>query len=246
VGTGWRVDQLRLIATALLGTVDIVPEPDGLAADFESMMATSMTKEVASVTLRIWTPQHATVRFVRQVGPAIADLTGMRVQSSAQAGDYPTGAWGPEVRDYHVCVEVEPAAPGREMLAARVSLLDSSDAGGDALATALIRAVWTADEARSARIDRHVAHYTGQADLAQAIHDGLEARKAGHEDLATGLLGRAVALADGSGNEDTARLLRNVVDVIDPATGTVRLKPAAVADEMMLDTRSTKTVRVKT
>ena len=96
-------------------------------------------------------------------------------------------------------------------------------------------------------MNRHVAHYTGQAELAQAIQDGLEARKAGDEDTATARLGRAVALAHGSGNEDTANLLAEVVDVIDPATGTIRLKAkVADADEMALDTRSTKTVRVRT
>ncbi len=55
-----------------------------------------------------------------------------------------------------------------------------------------------------------------------------------------------MALAHQSGNEDTAHLLAKVVDVIDPATGTVRLKAkVADADEMALDTRSTKTVRAK-
>jgi hypothetical protein len=110
----------------------------------------------------------------------------------------------------------------------------------------LVRAIWTEDEALSTRISRHVAHYTGQAELAQAIQDGIETRKAGDEDTAAARLGRAVALAHESGNEDTARLLAKVVDVIDPATGTIRLKAKVTdADEMMLDTRSTKTVRVK-
>jgi von Willebrand factor type A C-terminal domain len=37
-----------------------------------------------------------------------------------------------------------------------------------------------------------------------------------------------------------------VVDIVDPVTGTVRLKGrVADADEMTLDTRSSKTVRVK-
>ena len=39
---------------------------------------------------------------------------------------------------------------------------------------------------------------------------------------ATAKLGRAVALAQESGNEDTAKLLAKVVDVVDAATGTVR------------------------
>ena len=53
-----------------------------------------MAKEVADVALRVWTPQHATVRFVKQVAPAVGDLTGRCAQMAPQAVDYPTGAWG--------------------------------------------------------------------------------------------------------------------------------------------------------
>ena len=246
VGSDWNVAELRKISTALLGSVDIVPDPAGLAADFEAMMQASMAKEVADVALRIWTPQHATVRFVKQVAPTVEDLTARRTQTAPQAGDYPTGAWGAESRDYHLCVDVEPGAAGQEMLAARVSLIISDASGPQILGQGLVRAIWTEDEALSTRISRHVAHYTGQAELAQAIQDGLEARKAGNDDTAAARLGQAVALAHESGNKDTASLLANVVDVIDPATGTVRLKAkVADADEMALDARSTKTVRVR-
>jgi hypothetical protein len=246
VGTGWDVDELRRIATALLGTVDIVADPAGLAADFQAMMQASMAKEVADVALRVWTPQHATVRFVKQVAPAVEDLSARRTQAAPQAVDYPVGAWGAESRDYHLCVDVEPGRVGQEMLAARVSLILSTASGPQALGQGLIRAIWTEDEALSTRISRHIAHYTGQAELAQAIQDGLEARKAGDEETATARLGQAVALAHESGNEDTAKLLAKVVDVIDPATGTIRLKAkVADADEMALDTRSTKTVRAR-
>ena len=44
VGTDWRVDELREIATALLGTVDIVAEPADMTADFEPMMTAAMGK----------------------------------------------------------------------------------------------------------------------------------------------------------------------------------------------------------
>ena len=243
VGTDWEVAELRRIATALLGSVDIVADPAGLAADFESMMRTAMGKQVADVALRVWTPQHAELRFVKQVAPTVDDLTTRRARSGPQAGDYPTGAWGGgESRDYHVCVQVTPAGVGQEMLAARVSLV----AGSEVLGQGLVRAVWTDDGALSTRINANVAHYTGQAELAQAIQDGLEARKHGDEDLATAKLGRAVALAEQSGNEETAKLLAKVVDVLDAATGTVRLKKKVDdADEMALDTRSTKTVRTR-
>jgi hypothetical protein len=247
VGTDWEVAELRRISSALLGTVDIVPDPSGLAADFAAMMQTAMGKQVADVSLRLWTPQHATIRFVKQVAPVVGDLTGRRTQSGPQAGDYPTGAWGAvESRDYHVRVQVVPAAVGQEMLAARVSLVVVTDAGPEVLGQGLVRAIWTDDEALSTRINPNVAHYTGQAELAQVIQEGLEARKQGDEETATAKLGRAVALAEQSGNEGTARLLAKVVDVVDAATGTVRLKKKVDdADEMALDTRSTKTVRTR-
>jgi hypothetical protein len=247
VGTDWEVAELRRISSALLGTVDIIPDPAGLAEDFTAMMENAMGKQVANVALRVWTPQHAVVQFVKQVAPEVADLTDRRAQSSPQAGDYPTGAWAPgESRDYHVAVAVNPAGVGQEMLAARVSLVASSASGSEVLGQGLVRAVWTDNPELSTKINARVAHYTGQAEMADLIQDGLEARKQGDEETATAKLGRAVALAEKSGNEDTAKLLAKVVDVVDAATGTVRLKKKVDdADEMALDTRSTKTVRVK-
>ncbi|ARP70263.1 VWA domain-containing protein [Streptomyces pluripotens] len=248
VGTDWEVKEVTGIASALLGTADIVADPSGLATDFTQMMETVMGKEVADVALRIWTPVGASLRFVKQVAPTVEDLTARRTEAGPRAGDYPTGSWGDESRDYHVCVEVPPAGLGQEMLAARVSLIvPQPDGSAQSLgAQGLVRAVWTDDMTASTSINPQVAHYTGQAELAQAIQQGLELRKSGDFDGATAKLGRAVQLASASGNADTAKLLAKVVDVVDAATGTVRLKTkVAEADEMTLETRSTKTVRVK-
>jgi hypothetical protein len=55
-----------------------------------------------------------------------------------------------------------------------------------------------------------------------------------------------VQLATQSGNEGTVKLLRKVVEVEDADTGTVRVRRDVDAlDEMELDTRSTRTVRVQ-
>jgi hypothetical protein len=241
VGTDWVVSELRKVASSLLGTVDIVADPSQLTADFTAMVEQAMGKATADVALRVWTPQTAEVSFVKQVAPAVEDLTAKRMVVNDRVGDYPTGAWGDESRDYHVCVRVHPGAVGDEMLAARVSLVVS----GQVASQALIRAVWTDDLALSTQINKAVAHYTGQAELAQAIQDGLAARKAGDDATATMRLGRAAQLAAISGNDATSKLLSKVVDVEDAATGTVRLKARVDdADEMALDTRSTKTVRV--
>ncbi|MBL7258997.1 vWA domain-containing protein [Paractinoplanes lichenicola] len=241
VGTNWKVSELRKIADAMLGTVDIVARPDGLTAAFEQMMTAAMGKTSADVQLKVWTPVNATVRFVKQVEPQVADLTGKRVADGARAGRYPLGSWGAESRDYHLCIDVPPGAAGDEMLAARVSIVE----GDTVHAQSLVRAVWTDDVALSTKINRQVAHYTGQAELADAIQAGIEARKAGDDHTATIKFGRAAQLAHESGNQATSELLATVVDIEDAATGTVRLRrKVAAADEMALDTRSTKTVRV--
>ncbi|MCX4663917.1 vWA domain-containing protein [Streptomyces uncialis] len=247
VGTDWEVKEVTAIASALLGTADIVADPSGLAADFTGMMEAAMGKEIADVGLRLWTPMGAEVKFVKQVAPKVEELTGRRTEAGPRAGDYPTGSWGDESRDYHVCVEVPAASIGQEMLAARVSLvIGEPDGTTRTLSQDLVRAVWTDDMAASTSINPQVAHYTGQAELARVIQQGLDARKSGDVDGATAKLGRAVQLASASGNADTAKLLAKVVDVVDAAAGTVRLKAKVeVADEMTLETRSTKTVRVK-
>jgi hypothetical protein len=241
VGAEWKVEELRRIASALLGGVELIREPDAMAADFRAMMEQAMRKITRSVSLRVWTPQGAHVAFVRQVAPTIEDLTDRATEVNPLTAEYPTGTWGTETRDYHVCIRVPPREVGEEMLAARVSLAE----GDEVLAQGLVKATWTDDHQLSTRINHQVAHYTGQAELASAIQEGLEARRTGDVATATSKLGQAVQLASESANEGTMKLLEAVVEVDDPKTGTVRLKASVDdLDEMALDTRSTRTVRV--
>jgi hypothetical protein len=242
VGTDWEVDELRKIGTALLGTVDIVAEPEDLASDFESMIIASQGRGIPDVSLRLWAPQGAELLLMSQVAPEILEIQPAASPSGPLAHDYRLGAWAPgDSRDYHVRIKVRPGNVGDEMLCGRVSLLLGD---GTVAAQALVKAVWTEDTELSTRINKAVAHYTGQAELAAAIQEGLAAAKAGDDVTATVRLGKALKLATESGNTDTVRLLAKVVDPVDAASGTVRLRKAAKADEMQLDTRSTRTVRL--
>lgn len=242
VGADWAVNELRLVASVLLGSVDLIAHPEAMADDFGSMMEASMGRGIASASLRVWAPQGAQVLFVRQVAPTIEDLTNKRTVVSDLIGDYPTGAWGDESRDYHVAVRVQPKSVGAEQLAARVQLV----IGGDVQASGLVRATWSDDATLTTRINPAVAHYTGQAELASAIQDGLAAKAAGDDATATVKLGRAAQLAAETGNDEATAKLQKVVDIQDADTGTVRLKREVdKLDEMALDTSSTKTTRVK-
>ena len=154
-------------------------------------------------------------------------------------GSYPTGAWGEELRDFHVRITVPARDLGDEMLAGRVSLVVDDQV----ISEAKLLAVWTDDLALSTRIDAEVARADGNAELAEAIQGGVRAWEAGDHDTATTLLGRAVQLADAAGDESRLDELRALVRIEDAAAGTVVIRPNVdrVA-AMTVDTHSTKTV----
>jgi len=240
VGADWVVSELREVSTALLGTVGLIPQPSQLTEEFAALVRRAMGRGVAQVQLRVWAPQGASVLFVRQVAPEVEDLTGRRQDINPLTGAYPTGSWGDETRDYHVAIRLAAKPVGAEQLAARVQLA----VGNEVVQQALVKALWSNDDGLTTRINPEVAHYTGQTELAAAIQEGLAAKASGDDAEATAKLGRAVQLAEATGNDEATAKLRKVVDVDD--AGTVRLKRGVdKLAEMELDTSSTKTTRVK-
>ncbi len=242
VGVDWKVSEIRKIAQALLGTVDIIPNPSALGQAFAELMQKSMARGVAQADLRVWIPQGAQVLFIRQVSPTVEDLTTRGVPINQLTQAYPTGSWGDEERDYHIQIRLPAKSVGQEQLAARVQLA----VGTEVLTQGLVKAKWSSDTNLTAQINPEVAHYTGQTELAQAIQEGLHAKASGDERTATTKLGRAAQLAAETGNAEATAKLRKVVDIDNAETGTVRLKRGvAKADEMALDTASTKTTRIR-
>jgi VWA domain-containing protein len=244
IGQGWIAEELMKISSTLLGEADGLEDVSELPATFRAMTETAMGKAAADVTLRVWTPASATIRFLKQAYPQVEDLTARRRETSPRVGDYPTGAWGAESRDYHLSVEVASAAVGDELLAARVSLVGRDQK----LAEKLVLARWTDDIVLSTKINPQVAHYTGQEEMASLLHEGVVAMEAGDEVTATAKLGRARKIALESGHTDTAKLVERVAEVVDEPSGTVRLKKKEDVDggiEEIIKVRSVKTTRVK-
>ena len=252
VGTDWHVGEVQEIARGLLGKASLIPDPSGIGQAFAAAMAHASQKAVKDVRLRLWTPQGAEIVFVKQVNPTIEDLSSKAKTVSALVHEYFTGAWSShEARDFHVSIRVKPGNAGDEMLAARPSIVYLEPAAGSwqeqevKSTEARIFASWTQDETLSSRIDHHLAHYTGQGDLAQAIEQGLEARARGDDGGATALLGKAVRIAYVSANAEMTQRLAKVVDVIDPVQGTIRLKKGvekAATMDLQLESRTTKRV----
>jgi len=187
-------------------------------AAFRGAIEKASGKALKDVRFRLWTPQGASIVFVKQVNPTIEDLTAKAREVNPQVREYLTGSWGGgETRDFQVTVEVRGGKVGEEMLAARPSVAyQESGSGGwvekeDKAPEARIFANWSADESLTSRLDHHVAHYTGQDELAEAIQKGLELREQGNEAQATQLLGRAVKIAHSSNNVEMTQRLAKVV-----------------------------------
>lgn len=254
VGTDWSVAELRTISSALHGTVELVVEPADLAEDFRAVIDKSMHKAVAEVGLRLWTPEGATVRLVKQTAPTLVDLSARRVDSGPLTGDYPTGSWGTESRDYHLCIELEPGGVGEEKLACRVTFVHTGtetqqplpqtfshtepDGSTNDYTHARVRAFWTDDLAEATVINDKVAAVTGRAELAKAVQDGLAAHQRGDSDLAVDRFSQARTLAE---QVHDRHLLAQLDQIYDPDTGTFRLNRMSAQDEMRLDIESTKT-----
>ena len=124
VGADWEVDEVRRIATALLGTVDLIAEPEQMASRLRAdRCARRWAAASPSATLRVWAPQGAAGALRRARSRRRSRTSPARRQDvNALTGAYPTGAWGDESRDYHVAVRLPAKAVGQEQLAARVQL----------------------------------------------------------------------------------------------------------------------------
>ncbi len=246
VGTDWSAPQLRAIAARLLGTVQLVAGPAELAQDFRDTMAAAMAKSVAGVRLRLWMPKNARLVAVKQAFPSEIDLTSQVRPVDARVVEVPLGAWGAGTQDYFATFELTPLGLGEQMLVCRPSLVWADPATPETTAVGgNVTVTWTEDAGLTTRIDAQVAHYTGQAEKARAIQEGLEALDRQDEAAATILLGRALQLSEQSGDAETTRRLRAVVET-DPDGGTLRLRRgAAKVVTMDLDVASTRTVRAR-
>jgi ArsR family metal-binding transcriptional regulator len=244
IGTDWRPDEIRNISNRLLGYADAVPDPEKLEVYFKAALERAMSKGVGDVRLRLQMPKIAKVVTIKQVSPAIVDLSKLSKRVDEKNIDIPLGAWGDENREYQVAFELPPQGEGEEMMACKPKVVYTQDGQEIVIEGERLVAVWSSDVTRTSRIDEQVAHYSGQEELASSINEGLKAKARGDEDTATMLLGKAAKIAVESGNEEVTMRLKKVVEIVDAEQGTVRLKrDASKAADLELDMGGTMTIR---
>lgn len=244
VGDGWRPTELLQISNALLGSAKAVPSGAEMERDLRETFAMAQAKGAADIRIRlIIPPKLGRIISFQQVAPEIVDLSPLAARLDDRTIEFPTGAWGDEERDFHAVFEVsQPGGVGEQARVCRTATV----VDGQVCDQQPVAVVWSADESLTACICPQVAHYTGQAELAESIRLGMEARASGKEELATVYLGRAVLLAAQSGADDATHRLRKVVDIEDAATGTVRLrKDVKKIDALEAEVGATRTVRAR-
>lgn len=233
VGDGWREDELRQVARALLGTWAPVAAPELLADDFRAALEASMAKRIPGVLLRIKLFGKAKVTYFAQVMPVIEEVTGKGViADGGQAVEFPLGHWGADRRDYHLRLETSrdlDVKAGEEARPARLEVVlpAPGPGGGDVrvAASAPVIVSWTTDTALSSTNHPKVDVYNDQEELAAAVNEGLNAWRDGRPGAGR-LIGRAVQLAfrDRKRYADLLERFSAIAEFVDPAAGVVRLR----------------------
>jgi hypothetical protein len=146
VGTDWKVEELRSIADALNGTVDLVRTYDHLAKALTDIVVDSLGQTVSGPVLQVETTEGVSVLFVKQTMPTVVDLTTKGHEAAPQLTEYPCGVWRAGTRDFHIALHAPPWPEDQELDIAWVRIVAMPPAGGgETLADAQIQVLWTDD-----------------------------------------------------------------------------------------------------
>ncbi|MEV6644418.1 vWA domain-containing protein [Amycolatopsis sp. NPDC051371] len=221
IGDDWEPRDLQRIASVLRGSADAVLEDAELAGDFRRLVEQAMGRTVPDLRLRLTTMPYSRLRFVKQVFPTEVDLTA-QCHSGGRALELPTGAWGDEQREYHLCLDVDAAELTRheDRLLGTVTLLE----GADTVVSDQLPVVGylTDDLALSSVPDENVARITGQAELGRAVRAGWDAFEREDRAEAAREWGTAYRLATDLGNAEILKRLGRLIDVRDDGAVAIR------------------------
>ncbi|HLG62628.1 MAG TPA: vWA domain-containing protein [Ktedonosporobacter sp.] len=232
VGTNWDAAELRHIADATHGTADIIPSPKQIEAAFTASFSEMRKTAIPNASMYLWSPMGVTIKRVEQVYPNIVALgtepdPANPRQVVVNLGSFAAG----DQRDYLVTLQTPAYQPGQQFLLLRPGLkyfLGGADEQEEkSFRDGWVFVQWTEDAALAAQIDPHIAHYTNQEELSQAIREGQAALAAGDSARATHLLSRALEISKRTGNERITRLINDIVQ--ENPDGSYRLNQQADA-----------------
>jgi len=230
IGDQWDPRDLRKIVSALHGRADGLPDIAGLDDDFRAVMHEAMRKTVPSVALRIRTRDGVAVRDMRQLFPAVADLTGHRIPAGPSTADYWIGSWSEETRDYLITLTVNPedVADEERPRLARVEVVEAAAPGPEGTASlarpGFIVACQTSDDPPM-RTLLPVDGYVSQQAADDRLTVGCHAWYADDFERAEAEWGEAARLARAVDDTERLQVLESLVHIVDAVAGRVRCRP---------------------
>ncbi|WP_165956115.1 VWA domain-containing protein [Streptomyces hainanensis] len=245
IGDAWNALELKEIADRLHGTAKAVLHDADLRAEFEEMVRASMARTLSGVALRVTPLPGSVIRFVKQVHPVEHDLTDSGRPTTGRTVEYPTPAWqDDEERVYHVCLDADPAGrPRHEDLQigyAQVAVASDRVAAPEPVP---ILVHWLPGDAHPTRVSAVSEHFTLYGEFGRVVADAYDAHQSGDLPAARDRLGAAVRIAHRLADAEKLRLLAEVVEIVDAATGRVRLRQAFdrrhLGQLVMLSSRTT-------
>jgi Ca-activated chloride channel homolog len=230
VGTDWDAAELRSIADATHGSADIIPTPNQIETAFTGAFREMQKTAIANARLHLWTPAGVRITQIEQVFPTIVPLGIEPDPANPRQIVVSIGALAiGDQRDFLLTVETPSNAPGQQFLLMRPSFKyfagGAQDVEEKSARSAWLFAQWTEDNTLAAQIEEHIAHYTHQEELSQAIKEGQAALASGDREKATRLLGRALEISEHTHNDRITRLLNDIVQR--DAKGTIQLNSKA-------------------
>ncbi|GHO53492.1 vWA domain-containing protein [Ktedonobacter robiniae] len=228
VGTDWDASELRHMADSTHGSADIIPQPQQIIPAFTLAFNEMRRTAITHATLDLWSPVGVKITRIQQVYPSLAEcqLEGDGAnprQMHASLGSLSMG----EQRDYLLNLEIPVHDPGQPFLMVRPSVRYLVGGGTEQVQKSTqdgwVFVEWTEDLNLAAQVEEHIAHYTHEEELSDAIKQGQAALVAGDVVRATKLLGEALLMSEQSGNEKITHLLSNLV--LRDDKGTIRLNP---------------------
>ncbi|WP_188275051.1 vWA domain-containing protein [Streptomyces sp. CBMA152] len=129
IGDDWSVAQLTSISSALGGSSDTALTPPSLGPQLTSLIDRTRQTLPHDLALRITTPDGTRVRFLKQIAPAVEDLSGRGHPLGPHIVEYPVGLQDGASHDYHLCLDLPPLRTGGELTAAELDIVLLPPAG---------------------------------------------------------------------------------------------------------------------
>jgi hypothetical protein len=229
IGDGWDAQVLLRVASRLHGSANAVREESALPGEYRKLMRGLLAKAVPELLIRVEPSPGCTVRYLTQVFPSETQLAGARPESDpeGEARQFVTRAWGNETRRYQLCLSADPTGFPRledlQLAVVRVGLPGAAEALLPPPRACVVH--WTDDPVLSQQTDGQVLHFQVYQALGRAVAGASDAHRRQEWDRVEQQLGRAVALAHQAGAQSQLTQLERLVEILDVATGRVRLRP---------------------